>query len=82
MSQKINRVTLSIPEKLDLRFRQFASTENRFKRGWYGQAIINAIKYDLSRKEQLSQIREHKRDFTLVNIVPDLSAIQETGQVI
>jgi hypothetical protein len=77
-----NRVTLSIPSKLDLRFRQFASTENQFKRGWYGKAIINAIKYDLSRKEQLSQIKEHKRDFTLVNIVPKIKVDLKIGEVI
>jgi hypothetical protein len=78
----MNRCTISVPEKLDLRFRQFASTENQFKRGWYGLAIINAIKYDLSRKEQLSQIREHKREFTLVNIMVDVGMLNEIGEVI
>jgi len=79
---KMNRVTISIPSKLDLRFRQFASTECSFKRGWYGKAVINAIKYDLSRKEQLSQIKEHKREFTLVNIVPEIKGNLKISEVI
>ncbi len=82
MMLKMNRVTISIPSYLDLRFRQFASTENQFKRGWYGKAVINAIKYDLSRKEQLSQIREGKRDFTLVNVMVDVRMLNEIGEVI
>lgn len=39
----MNRVTISIPEEIDLNFRQKAAIKFAFRRGWYGKAILEAI---------------------------------------
>jgi len=40
---KMVRNTISVPENLDLLFRTLASTKFKFKKGWYGRAIAEAI---------------------------------------
>lgn len=42
-NKKMNRVTISIPEEIDLNFRQKAAIKFAFRRGWYGKAILEAI---------------------------------------
>ena len=39
----INRVTISVPEDVDLIFRRNAAIKFAFRRGWYGKAILEAM---------------------------------------
>ena len=39
----MNRVTISVPEDIDLVFRRNAAIKFAFRRGWYGKAILEAI---------------------------------------
>jgi hypothetical protein len=77
----INRVTISIPEKLDLKFRQKACTKFKFKRGWYGLAFMEGMRLWLNKEIQLKQIKESKRDFSLLSSIP-LTNENEIEQVI
>ena len=41
---KMNRVTISVPQDVDLTFRKKAAIKFAFRRGWYGRAVIEAMK--------------------------------------
>ena len=41
---KRNRVTISVPQDIDLDFRKKAAIYFSFQRGWYGKAVLEAIK--------------------------------------
>ena len=41
---EMNRVTISVPDRTDLNFRKKAAIKFAFKRGWYGRAVIEAMK--------------------------------------
>jgi hypothetical protein len=43
-NKKINRVTISVPKDIDLDFRKKAAIYFSFRRGWYGKAVLEAIK--------------------------------------
>lgn len=43
-NKKRNRVTISVPQDIDLNFRKMAAIHFSFKRGWYGQAVLEAMK--------------------------------------
>ncbi len=43
-NKKRNRVTISVPQDIDLDFRKKAAIYFSFRRGWYGKAILEAIK--------------------------------------
>jgi hypothetical protein len=43
-SKKRNRVTISVPKDVDLDFRKKAAIYFSFRRGWYGKAVVEAIK--------------------------------------
>ena len=43
MKEKNSRVTISIPESLDLNFRKIGAVLKKFKRGWYGECLVEAI---------------------------------------
>lgn len=43
-NKKRNRVTISVPQDIDLDFRKKAAIYFSFRRGWYGKAVLEAIK--------------------------------------
>lgn len=47
----MKRVTISIPDETDLKFRKLASQRYRFEKGWYSKAIIEAIKIWINKNE-------------------------------
>jgi hypothetical protein len=54
----MNRVTISVPEDIDLIFRRNAAIKFAFRRGWYGKAILEAIQlwitHQTSKKSDIS----------------------------
>lgn len=54
----MNRVTISVPEDIDLIFRRNAAIKFAFRRGWYGKAILEAIQlwitHQISKKCDIS----------------------------
>lgn len=49
---KRNRVTISVPQDIDLNFRKKAAIYFSFERGWYGKAILEAIKLWIAHHSQ------------------------------
>ncbi len=43
-NNKRNRVTISVPQDIDLNFRKKAAIYFSFERGWYGKAVLEAMK--------------------------------------
>ena len=39
----MKRITISVDENIDLFFRKFASQKFKFKRGWYSEAVMEAM---------------------------------------
>lgn len=47
----MKRVTISLPDETDLKFRRLASQKFRFEKGWYSKAIVEAIDFWINKNE-------------------------------
>lgn len=67
----MNRVTISVPEDIDLIFRRNAAIKFAFRRGWYGKAILEAIQLWITHQtSKKSDISEEEKNY-LWNIFKD-----------
>ena len=67
----VNRVTISVPEDIDLIFRRNAAIKFAFRRGWYGKAILEAIQLWITHQtSQKSDISDEEKNY-LWNIFKD-----------
>ncbi len=57
---KRNRVTISIPQDIDLDFRKKAAIYFSFERGWYGKAVLEAIKLWITYHSRLKDEIPHE----------------------
>ena len=54
--KKRNRVTISVPQDIDLSFRKMAAIYFSFKRGWYGKAVLEAMKLWITQHSQPKEV--------------------------
>jgi hypothetical protein len=60
----INRVTISVPEDVDLIFRRNAAIKFAFRRGWYGKAILEAMQLWITHQtSKKCDISDEDRDY-------------------
>lgn len=60
----INRVTISVPEDVDLIFRRNAAIKFAFRRGWYGKAILEAMQLWITHQtSKKCDISDEEKDF-------------------
>lgn len=60
----MNRVTISVPEDVDLIFRRNAAIKFAFRRGWYGKAILEAIQLWITHQtSKKSDISDEEKDY-------------------
>lgn len=57
---KRNRVTISIPQDIDLDFRKKSAIYFSFERGWYGKAVLEAIKLWITYHSRLKDEIPHE----------------------
>lgn len=67
----MNRVTISVPKDIDLIFRKKAAIKFSFRRGWYGKAVLEAMKLWITHQtisQNRSQNLSHENKDYLWNV--------------